>query len=198
MGELAFIDRFGGETTRVCAGFPALPPDEVGRNVLELHQRHGEAIGDVLKKAIKRHSAEFLNRKLPTSSVLMMTVAPGTAPALDQADTLQSWFNKVEKEVEAGVSDGIAQPATIKEPPSIAFNVRKRGRLPLKLQQAKEAMQRDLHEGRENLASLRAMLEKNLAQKYGVSRDTARKARRGVLSEFVENSITDKYTANDK
>ena len=36
------------------------------------------------------------------------------------------------------------------------------------------------------------MLEKDLAQTYGVSRDTARKARNDVLSEFVENSIRDK------
>jgi DNA-binding GntR family transcriptional regulator len=31
------------------------------------------------------------------------------------------------------------------------------------------------------------MLEKNLAETYGVSRDTARKARRAVLSDFGEN-----------
>jgi DNA-binding GntR family transcriptional regulator len=30
------------------------------------------------------------------------------------------------------------------------------------------------------------MLEKNLSTKYGVSRDTARKARRDVLSELSE------------
>ncbi len=36
------------------------------------------------------------------------------------------------------------------------------------------------------------MLEKSLAETYGVSRDTARKARAAVLSEIIENLNTDK------
>jgi len=39
---------------------------------------------------------------------------------------------------------------------------------------------------------LETMLEKELAAKYKVSRDTARKARDAVLSEFVEKSNSDK------
>ena len=55
-------------------------------------------------------------------------------------------------------------------------------------QQVKEAMRRDIREGRQTAEGLRTMLEKNLATTYGVSRDTARKARITVLSEFFENS----------
>ena len=82
MGELAFFGQFGGETARVCGGFPSLTADEVGQQVLDLHQRHGQAVGKALKAGIERHSAELVNRNIPPSSVLMMTVVPGGAPAL--------------------------------------------------------------------------------------------------------------------
>jgi len=68
----------------------------------------------------------------------------------------------------------------------------KRGPRPKKLEQVKDTMRRDIREGRYTRATLRAMLEKNLAATYGVSRDTARKARVAILSEFVENSVLDK------
>ena len=53
-------------------------------------------------------------------------------------------------------------------------------------------MRGDIQEGRQTAESLREMLEKDLETTYGVSRDTARKARTAVLSEFVENSNRDK------
>jgi len=48
-------------------------------------------------------------------------------------------------------------------------------------------MRNDIQQGRLNAAALKNMLEKNLAENYVVSRDTARKARNAVLSEFGEN-----------
>jgi DNA-binding GntR family transcriptional regulator len=68
----------------------------------------------------------------------------------------------------------------------------------VKLEQVKEAMERDIQEGRQTADSLRTMLEKNLAGTYGVSRDTARKARVTVLSELVENSNSRQIATNDK
>ncbi len=68
---------------------------------------------------------------------------------------------------------------------------RPRGPKPKKLEQVKEAMRNDIRQGRRTVAELSNMLEKDLAAEYGVSRDTARKARKAV-SEFVENSILDK------
>jgi DNA-binding GntR family transcriptional regulator len=48
-------------------------------------------------------------------------------------------------------------------------------------------MRDDIQQGRRPVAELKNMLEKNLQEAYGVSRDTARKARRVVLSEFGED-----------
>jgi hypothetical protein len=69
-------------------------------------------------------------------------------------------------------------------------STRRGGRRPKKLDQAKEAMRGDIREGRLTLVKLRDMLEKNLAEKYEVSRDTARKARDAVLSEVPPPSET--------
>jgi hypothetical protein len=102
LGDLAFFGRFGGETARVLTCFPSLSADEVGRRVFDLHQRHARAIGDVLKSGVERHSEELVNRNLPMSSLLMMTVSPGAAPALatigEHADSLQAWIDEVEAE----------------------------------------------------------------------------------------------------
>jgi hypothetical protein len=69
---------------------------------------------------------------------------------------------------------------------------RKRGRKPDKLERVKEAMRGDIVDGRQTSDGLQNMREKTLAEKYGASRDTARKARTAVLSEFVEESNRDK------
>jgi hypothetical protein len=61
--------------------------------------------------------------------------------------------------------------------------IRKRGRQPRKFEQTKEAMRRDIREGPLAVTTLDAMLEKELKQRYGVSRDTARKSRAEILSE---------------
>jgi DNA-binding GntR family transcriptional regulator len=53
-------------------------------------------------------------------------------------------------------------------------------------------MRLDIQEGKQTPESLRDMLEKNLVEIYGFSRDTVRKARAEVLSEIVEKSNPDK------
>jgi len=69
--------------------------------------------------------------------------------------------------------------------PCAAGSGRRRGAQPKKFEQARDAMRNDIQQGRCTLTGLRDMLEKNLSATYGgVSRDTARKARRAVLSEF--------------
>ena len=55
-------------------------------------------------------------------------------------------------------------------------------------------MRNDIQQGRLTVAQLEDMLEKNLATNYGVSRDTARKARKAVLSELNSRQIP----TNDK
>jgi hypothetical protein len=75
-----------------------------------------------------------------------------------------------------------------KPPPDLRQAGNRRGRKPTKFEQVKQAMRRDLSEGSE----LQNMREKELAAKYGVSRDTARKARDAVVPKIVDNSILDK------
>jgi hypothetical protein len=64
---------------------------------------------------------------------------------------------------------------------------RRRGVRPIRFEQASGAMRDDIQQGRRTVVELKNMLEKNLAETYGVSRDTARKARNAVLSEFGED-----------
>jgi hypothetical protein len=88
-------------------------------------------------------------------------------------------------------SDGtIPITKTASKSPADAGSKRRRGRRPEKFERAKEAMKNDIRTGRLTVADLNKMLEKDLAAEYGVSRDTARKARKAVL--IVENSILDK------
>ena len=63
----------------------------------------------------------------------------------------------------------------------------KRGLKSGKRENAAAAMRKDLSDKRLTVARLRALPEKELAFRYGVSRDTGRKARRDVLMSFVEN-----------
>ena len=60
MSDLAFFGRFGGETARVLKCFASLSPDEVGRRVFDLHQRHAKAISDALKSAVETYSSDLV------------------------------------------------------------------------------------------------------------------------------------------
>jgi len=95
----------------------------------------------------------------------------------------------IPKEAEMPKEDAGARVAkTLHRPGS---NARKRGPKPIKLEQVKEAMRRDLQKGM-TLDHLSSMPEKVLAEEYQVSRDTARKARSALRSEIVEDLNRDK------
>ena len=70
---------------------------------------------------------------------------------------------------------------------------RKKGRPPIKREETVATMIEDVHEGRLTPYGLQDMLEKSMAARYGVSRDTARKARNDALIQlgFVDNSNSD-------
>jgi hypothetical protein len=108
--ERAFFGRFSGETSRVCSGFSRLKSDDVARQILGLHQRHGQAIWNVLTAAVKSHSAALVNGSLPPSSVLMMAVARGGRPALTnigkRTDPVEAWFEN-EAESRSGNEDDV-------------------------------------------------------------------------------------------
>jgi hypothetical protein len=80
----------------------------------------------------------------------------------------------------------------LKTTPPAGTYVGKRGPTPIKLNQTKEAMRRDILGRRLTEDGLRTMLEKQLKVRYCVSRDTARKARDAILSEFAKKSNSDK------
>jgi hypothetical protein len=72
----------------------------------------------------------------------------------------------------------------------LTASVRKRGPRGVKLEGVKEAMRKDIQAQKYTCDQLRDMLEKDLKKNYGVSRDTARKARNAILSEFVANKTS--------
>lgn len=63
-------------------------------------------------------------------------------------------------------------------------NPRNAGRKPTKLERTKTAMRDDIKTEKLTPDQLKEMLQKNLAERYRVSRETACKARKGVLSEI--------------
>jgi hypothetical protein len=87
--------------------------------------------------------------------------------------------------LEIGCSRAGGDPGSIA--PGSAGPARRRGRRPVKFEQTVNAMRTNIQQGRSSVADLKDKLEKELMGDYGVSRDTARKARAAVLSEFVEN-----------
>ena len=102
MGDHAFFDRFSGETMRACSGFPSLKTDDVARQVLELHQRHGQAIGGVLEAAVASYKAELVRGSLPPSSILMIAIARGATPAISR---LPKYADPVQKLIQE--EDGV-------------------------------------------------------------------------------------------
>jgi DNA-binding GntR family transcriptional regulator len=74
---------------------------------------------------------------------------------------------------------------------------RKRARPPKKFEQTKQAMEQDILQGRLTATGLKTMLEREISEKYSVSRDTARKARNAVLAEFVDRQKATKTTSSD-
>jgi len=83
--ERTFFDRFSGETSRVCSGFPTQKADDVACRVLDLHQRHGHDVGEVLTNGVKDNSAELVSGIVAPSSVLLMAVVPGRVGMVTRA-----------------------------------------------------------------------------------------------------------------
>jgi hypothetical protein len=102
----------------------------------------------------------------------------------DAPATSTSWLTLEGKETP--VSRNPRSAARPRSPDTVG-SARPRGPRPKKFEQARDAMRNDLQQGRLTAAGLETMLEKALAADYRVSRDTARKARKAVLSELGEN-----------
>lgn len=85
---------------------------------------------------------------------------------------------------------------TTKTPIVLAPPAPKRGPKANVLGRVKEAMRRDLADGAISADALGAESEKSLADRYGASRDTVRKARNGLVE--TRSKLTQKSSANDK
>ena len=77
----------------------------------------------------------------------------------------------------------VNEQATKKGAQSPISATRKRGRKPLKFYQTTEAMRSAVQERRLTVGALADKTEAALSKEYGVSRDTARRARNSVLAE---------------
>jgi hypothetical protein len=86
--------------------------------------------------------------------------------------------------------NALRNPLPAAEPAVAGF--RRRGPRPIKLEQTKEMMRRDIQESQVTSATLNDMREKDLVFRYGGSRETVRTAREAVLSEIAEKSNSDK------
>jgi Bacterial regulatory proteins, gntR family len=94
------------------------------------------------------------------------------------------WTDRTSVSTDAGVTTNGPHSIAASPIPTQKHSARLRGRKAKKLNQVKAAMSEDIRRGRKTPNDLREMLEKDLAASYGVSRETARKARDVVLSEM--------------
>jgi hypothetical protein len=131
-----------------------------------------------------------------TLSFLMMEVSCDQFISLlskHDLDLPKFWrASVVEPQVEEEVHSLKGGETYHKDAPPAGSAARKQGRKPIRFKKATEAMRLDIQERKQTPDSLRDMLEKELVEIYGFSRDTVRKARAKVLSEIVEKSNPDK------
>src|SRR5262245_56545770 len=127
----------------------------------------------------------FVKMKLAYTAFEQLLTAHGID--LPKFWRLPRWKASLLKQPDAlRVSPDSAQQPSRKGSSAVASDRRKRGPKTKKLERVKEDMRRDLQTRKLTEAGLRDMKEESLSAFYGVSRDTARKARAAVLSEFVE------------
>ena len=94
------------------------------------------------------------------------------------------WTDRTSVSTDAGVTTNGTHSIAGSPALTQTHSARLRGRKAKKLNQVKAAMTADIRRGQKTADGLRDMLEKELAAGYGVSRETARKARDAVLSEI--------------
>jgi hypothetical protein len=77
MTDLAFVSRFGGPVARAATGFPDLSADQVMKNAIVLHRRHGEAVVSVLDLGFKKYARELAEGTLPGDCLLRIVGGGG-------------------------------------------------------------------------------------------------------------------------
>jgi hypothetical protein len=94
------------------------------------------------------------------------------------------WTDRTSVSADAGVTTKDAHSIAACPTAAPTHSAKPRGRRPKKREQVEEAMTEDIRLGQRSPDVLRDMTEKELAASYGVSRETARKARDVVLSQI--------------
>jgi hypothetical protein len=102
------------------------------------------------------------------------------------------WADGTDVPTEVGVMTKDTHSVVASSTPAPTQFARPRGRKPKKLEQVKQDMREAIRLGQLTPVVLRDMPETNLANQYGVSRDTARKARDAVLSEMLPPAAPDR------
>jgi hypothetical protein len=114
--------------------------------------------------------------------IVVMKEAILVFAALRELPAPSWWANNSTALCHAATTD--AHSTTTHPTSTITDPAKRRGRRRKKGQAVEKAMREDIEQGRLTIVELSNMLEKNLVARYGVSRETARKARDAVLSEM--------------
>jgi Bacterial regulatory proteins, gntR family len=144
---------------------------------------------------IKGHHVRDLLRTSPISWALNHIVVMKEA-ALDFARRHElpppPWWTDGARLSAAGVTTKDAHSVAASLTSTRPHVARPRGRKPKKLDQVKDSMREDIRLGGLTPVALRDMPEKKLADRYGVSRDTARKARDAILPKILPAAAPDR------
>jgi hypothetical protein len=142
----------------------------------------GRQILDALRSGC---DAEFLGHRIVVMKEAALTFAQRhnlPSPSWWQNGTLDLSMTAPDDMIgTAASSSGTTLPS-----PANQTSPRRRARAPKKFELTKQAMTQDILRGRLAATELKTMLEREISEKYKVSRDTARKARNAVLPEFVD------------
>ena len=81
MTDVEFMERFGGEVARICEGFPGESVSVTAKRVLDLQRLHGQAVRNVLNKAIAGSAALVEQGRLRPDSLLGAFISKQTSGA---------------------------------------------------------------------------------------------------------------------
>jgi 7-cyano-7-deazaguanine synthase in queuosine biosynthesis len=73
--DMGFIGKYAGELSRAGASFTGTSPDQIARNMMDLHRRYGADVAAVLEGALRSLSQRLVLRTLPEASLLRSMLA---------------------------------------------------------------------------------------------------------------------------
>lgn len=73
--DMGFIGKYAGELSRAGASFTGTSPDQIARNVMDLHRRYGTDVAAVLEEALRSLTQRLILKTLPEASLLRSVLA---------------------------------------------------------------------------------------------------------------------------